>query len=48
MCQEQHKIPQEGAEGFPKDFRIKSFMEMKKIDGNERFEPAVMCEYHPT
>ena len=28
MCQEQHQIPLSGADGFRKDFRIKSFMEM--------------------
>ena len=48
MCQEQHKIPRDGAEGFRKDFRIKSFMEMKNTDAKEHSLPAVMCKCHPT
>ena len=48
MCQEQHKTPGNGPEGFRKDFRIKSFMEMNGTSAQERSVPAVMCKCHPT
>ena len=45
MCKEEHRIPQNGAEGFRKDFRMKSLMEMNK---KEEFQVKVtMCPRHP-
>ena len=45
ICQEQHDIPQNGAQGFRKDFRIKSFMEMNKTEGKS-VRPT-LCQSHP-
>ena len=45
VCQEHHKMPQNGAGGFRKDFRINSFIE---INNNvERSVRRTMCKRHP-
>ena len=45
ICQEHHGIPLNGTNGFRQDFRIKSFIEMKKNEGNS-VRPT-LCQRHP-
>ena len=44
MCKEEHRIPQNGAWGFRKDFRIKNFMDVNKTDAHAK---ARKCQQHP-
>ena len=45
MCQEHHKMPQNGAGGFRKDFRINSFIEMYRTE--EFLVRVTVCKRHP-
>ena len=45
MCKEEHEIPQNGAEGFRRNFLINNFMEVNKTE--EFHVKATMCQQHP-
>ena len=46
MCKEEHVIPQNGAQGFRKNFIIKNFMEVNKTE--EVHVKPTMCKQHPS
>ena len=45
ICKEEHRMPENGVQGFRKNFLMNSFMELNKTE--EIHVKATMCQQHP-
>ena len=46
ICNKCHRIPKNGAKGFPKDFKMQNYMETARK--KEQSASVAMCQRHPT